>query len=508
VTRLSARYGGIIVLLAGALGVAAFAPLGWYPLAFLSLAILFNQWLSDTPRQALRHGALFGLGYFGAGVSWVFVSVHTYGHVAAPVAALVTAALVIYLSVYPALLGYCLTRFLAASALTLRLVGFAAGWIFSEWLRGWLFTGFPWLTVGSSQIDSALAGYAPVAGVYGTGLAAALTAALLVAAARQQKRLPALLALAVIWAGGYLLDRVEWTRVRGAPLTVALVQGNIAQQNKWAPGNLKNTLTRYMELTFDLPPTDLVVWPETAIPAFYDQMQDSLIPQLDAELRKTHTVLLTGIPVYDVATRRYYNAVVSLGEEHRFYYKQHLVPFGEYLPLREVIGDSLDALAVPNADFSSGGANQPLLIAHGYPVATSICFEVAFAEEIRRDMPQAALMVNVSNDGWFGNSLAPHQHLEMARLRAKETGRPMLRATNTGISAIIDHTGRVVARSPQFEEAVVSGTVTPRQGATPYVLLGNGPVVILTVLCVVGVGLARRTGPLSGETSSRSKSEK
>jgi apolipoprotein N-acyltransferase len=496
VTRLSARYGGIIVLLAGVLGVTAYAPLGWYPVAYLSLAVLFNAWLGDNPRQALRHGALYGLGYFGAGVSWVYVSVHTYGHVTLLPAALVTAALVIYLCLFPALLGYCLKRWLPASAPLQLLVAFAAGWILFEWLRGWLFTGFPWLTLGSSQIDAPLAGYAPLSGVYGVGLAAALTAAMLVALLRRRMRLPAVLALCVLWAGGFLLARVEWTGVRGGPLTVALVQGNIAQENKWAPENLKHTLTRYMTLTFELAPTDLVVWPETAIPAFYDQMQDDLIPQLESELRKTGTDLVTGIPVYDLATRRYYNSVVSLGGERRFYSKRHLVPFGEYLPLRGVLGDSLNALAVPNADFSSGETTQPLLEAAGYPVATSICYEVVFAGEIRRDLPQAAFLVNVSNDGWFGASLAPHQHLEMARLRARETGRPMLRATNTGISALIDHTGRVIARSRQFEEAVVTGIITPRQGATPYVLLGNTPVVILTVLCLLLVGLARRTEPL------------
>jgi apolipoprotein N-acyltransferase len=495
VTRLSARYRGIIVLLAGALGVTAFAPLGWYPLAYLSLAVLFHRWLEDTPRLALRHGALYGLGYFGAGVSWVYVSVHTYGHVTPLPAALVTSALVVYLCLFPALLGYGLKRALPDTAPLPLLIAFAAGWILFEWLRGWLFTGFPWLTLGSSQVDAPLAGYAPLAGVYGVGLAAALTAALLVALPSRGMRLPALLLLCIVWAGGFLLDRVEWTEARGGPLKVALVQGNIAQETKWAPENLKHTLTRYMTLTFGLAPTDLVVWPETAIPAFYDQMQDSLIPQLDAELQTTHTVLLTGIPALDKATWRYYNSVVSLGGEHRFYYKQHLVPFGEYLPLRGLIGNSLDALAVPNADFSSGGESQPLLEAAGYPVATSICYEVAFAEEIRRALPQAALLVNVSNDGWFGDSLAPHQHLEMARLRAKETGRPMLRATNTGISALIDHTGRVIARSPQFEEAVVTGEITPRQGATPYVLLGNTPVVVLTVLCLLVVGLFRRTGP-------------
>jgi apolipoprotein N-acyltransferase len=203
-------------------------------------------------------------------------------------------------------------------------------------------------------------------------------------------------------------------------------------------------------------------------------------------------VLLTGIPVLDLATWRYYNSVVSIGGERRFYYKQHLVPFGEYLPLRRVLGDSLDALAVPNADFSGGEATQPLLEAAGYPVATSICFEVVFGEEILRALPQAALLVNVSNDGWFGDSLAPHQHLEMARLRSKETGRPMLRATNTGISAIIDETGRVIARSRQFEEAVVTGTVTPRQGATPYVRMGDAPVVILALFCLLLPWFARR----------------
>jgi apolipoprotein N-acyltransferase len=492
--ELPARSGGILVLLAGTAGVAAFAPLGWYPLAYLSLAGLFERWLEDTPRRALLDGALYGLGYFGAGVSWVYVSVHTYGHVPPLPAALVTAALVLYLCLFPALLGYGLKRLLPESAFLPRLIAYAAGWILFEWLRGWLFTGFPWLTLGSSQVDSPLAGYAPLAGVYGVGFAAALTAGLLVALTRPGGRLPALLALGIIWAGGFLMNRVDWTEARGAALTVALVQGNIAQETKWAPGNLKHTLTRYMTLTFTLPPTNLVVWPETAIPAFYDQMEDSLIPQLDAELRSTHTVLLTGIPVLDKATWHYYNSVVSLGEDHRFYYKQHLVPFGEYLPLRWLIGNGLDALAVPNADFSSGGESQPLLEVDGYPVATSICYEVAFAEEIRRALPQAALLVNVSNDGWFGDSLAPHQHLEMARLRAKETGRPMLRATNTGISALIDHTGRIIARSPQFEEAVVTGDITPRRGATPYVLLGNTPVVILSVLCLLAAGLIRRSG--------------
>ena len=253
-----------------------------------------------------------------------------------------------------------------------------------------------------------------------------------------------------------------------------------------------NTLTRYSELTFAQPDIDLFVWPETAIPAFHYQVADNYLPHLETELRNHGSTLLTGIPVLDKTTWEYYNAVVSLGGEQAFYYKQHLVPYGEYLPLRWLIGSGLDALAVPNADFSEGGDDQPLLMAAGVPVSSSICFEVVFGEQIIQDLPEAGLLVNVSNDAWFGDSLAPQQHLEMARMRAKETSRPMLRATNTGITAVIDGQGTVVARSAQFEEAVVTATVMPRQGATPYVRLGNWPVLVLSlILVLLPLALAR-----------------
>jgi apolipoprotein N-acyltransferase len=454
------RFGGITVFLAGALAVTAFAPFGGYPLVILSLGVLFNQWLADNPRRALRHGFLFGLGFFGAGISWVYVSIHEYGHVPVAGAFMVAAGLVVFLSLYPALLGYSLKRSRPEPGWLVLVMVFPAGWIVAEWVRGWLFSGFPWLTVGSSQIDSPLAGYAPVLGIFGTGLAVASSAALLVAVLRNRKRLISLLVLGVIWAGGYLLDRMEWTEPRGAALKVALVQGNIAQDEKWAPDNLLNTLTRYTELTFELQDIDLVVWPETAIPSFYHQVKEDFIPRLETALRAKGTTLLTGIPVLDKTTWDYYNSVISLGGEPGFYHKQHLVPYGEYLPLRKLMGHTLDALAVP--------------------------------EQIIKDLPEAALLVNVSNDAWFGKSLAPHQHLEMARMRAKETGRPLLRATNTGISAIIDHGGQITARSSQFEEAVITGSVIPRQGATPYVLLGNTPVIVFTLACLLFSWIAGR----------------
>ena len=474
---------------AGAVAVTAFAPFGWYPVIFLSLLLLFNQWLHDTPRQSFRHGFLFGLGFFGAGVSWVYNSIHVFGHVPAVGAFSVTFGLVILLSLYPALLGYLLGRIAHTKHWLTLVIAFPAGWVISEWLRSWVLTGFPWLNIANSQADSPLAGFLPVSGVYGTDWIIALLSMLVLMALRGQRRVTSLLLVCVIVISGVALQRVEWVSPRGEPLSVSLVQGNISQDDKWAPENLLSTFRHYADLTFTDSVSDLTVWPETAIPAFHDQVNETYIAYLEGELKKYGTSLLTGIPVLDRQNWEYYNAVITLGGAQAFYYKQHLVPYGEYLPLRWLIGHALDALAVPNADFSKGEAAQPLLQAAGYPVATSICYEVVFGEQIIRDLPEAAMLVNVSNDAWFGDSLAPHQHLEMARIRALESGRYMLRATNTGISAIINNKGKITRQSKQFETTVVTDTVIPLQGATPYVRIGNSPIILLAFACLLLCGV-------------------
>jgi len=474
-----------LVIIAGVLAVGAFAPFSIYPLAFLSLAVLFNQWLGDSPRRALRHGALFGLGFFSTGVSWVYVSVHVYGQVPMVPAALVAILLVLVLSVFVALTGYLCRRYLAAAGPGGLLLVLPAGWVLAEWLRGWIFTGLPWLDIGASQINGPLAGYLPVLGEYGVTWLVGLGAGLLLALVANRQRVVSAGLLAALLAGGYLLEHVEWTSARGEPVRVSLIQGNIAQEDKWAPEHLERTLLLYADLTSAAADSDLVVWPETAIPAFYHQVEDSYIPYLEEQLAETGQSLLTGIPVLDRESWDYYNSIITLNGERGFYNKQHLVAFGEYLPLRWLIGNTLDALAVPNADFTSGSDDQPLLDAAGYPVGTSICFEVAFARLISNALPAAAFLVNVSNDGWFGRSLAPFQHLELARVRAKETGRALLRATNTGISAIINHDGSIQTKSPQFEQAVVQGEIVPRQGATPYVRFGDWPILVIAIICLL-----------------------
>ena len=479
-------------LLAGIATVGAFAPFGWYLLVVPALALLFYQWSRDTPRVACLRGALFGIGLFGAGVSWVYVSIHTYGNVPVVLSGLIALLLILVMAAFPALAGYLARRCCPGPGAVVMVLAMPSAWLLSEWLRGWLLSGFPWLNLGASQIDGPLAGYLALTGEYGVTWLLACTAGVFAAVLRQPGRFVLLLVPVLLWVAGELLGRVAWTVPRGAPLRVAVVQGNVAQDQKWLPENLESTLQRYLDMTFDGEPSDLYLWPETAIPAFYDQVDEVFIPALTARLEERGAALLTGIPVLDREHWRYYNSVISLADEPHFYYKQHLVPFGEYVPLRPLLGFIVDKLVPMNGDFSRGGPDQPLLQAGDLPVGATICFEVVFSRLIAAQARAAALLVNVSNDGWFGDSLAPHQHLEIARVRARETGRAMLRATNTGISAIIDPQGNIAARSRQFEQAVVRGTVTPSQGNTPFVLLGNWPVLMVALVALMVARLAGR----------------
>ena len=477
----------LLALAAGAGLPLAFAPFHVSPLAIALPALWLALLPERRPRRALGLGFLFGLGAFTVGVGWVHISVHEFGGTPLAVALLVAALLVAFLALFPALAAWLTVRLAPIAGWPRFLLAAPAAWILTEWLRGWLFTGFPWLLVGYTQLDTPLAGYAPLLGVYGVGLlllvtAGALTAGILTR--RTGQRFTLLLLVLVIWLGGALLQGQSWTRPLGEPLQTSLIQGNIAQDRKWQKAWQQATLARYLGLSRQEwnapgPDVDLVVWPETAIPAFHHQIEDGFLQQLRRESRQAGSELLVGIPVLDREHWAYYNAVMRVGGEDSFYFKRHLVPFGEYLPLREWLGTLLQVMPLPVADFSAGTAGQSLLRVAGHPVGVSICYEIIFGTELLATLPEARLLVNVSNDAWFGDSLAPHQHLQMARMRALETGRELLRATNTGISAVIDHRGRVRERGPQFEVAVVRAPVQPREGATPYVQRGDMPALLL-----------------------------
>jgi apolipoprotein N-acyltransferase len=282
------------------------------------------------------------------------------------------------------------------------------------------------------------------------------------------------------------LARIPWTQPAGAPFSVALLQGNVAQNEKWAPEFQRATLEMYTQMSREHWDARLVIWPETAIPAFYHQVKETWLAGLQEEAQAHGADMLIGIPVINLETQRYYNAIVGMGERPGLYFKRHLVPFGEFLPLRPIFGFILEVLQFPLADFAPGGDDQPLLHAAGYPLAASICYEDVFGDESRLGLPEAAYLVNVTNDAWFGDSIAPRQHLQMARMRALESGRYLLRATNTGVTAIISSKGQTIAQAPLFQRAAVTAMATPMQGATPYIRWGDAPVIVVLVLMLGG----------------------
>jgi apolipoprotein N-acyltransferase len=490
--RLPRWTGAVAALAAGAAWPLAFAPFAWSPLALLALALLFALWREGSPWQAFRRGYLFGLGMFGVGVYWVYISMYWYGGMGAALSVFITALLAVTMAIFPALAGLLGMLLLRGRGPLAAILVLPAVWTLAEWMRGWFLTGFTWLQIGYSQIDTPLAGYAPLFGVYGLSLCAALSAALLCAALARdvssRLRAGALGALALLWLGGAVLAQIEWSREAGSPLRVALVQGNIPQDLKWAPSMREASVELYTRLSRPhWASSDLVVWPETAIPMTYAEARPWL-EALAAEADAGGASLLAGLIYVDPRSGRYYNSMVNAARHHEIYHKRHLVPFTEYLPFRSVLGDLIDAFAIPMSDFASGAANQPPISAAGQRLGMSICFEDAFGEELIRDLPEATLLVNVSNDAWFRDSAAPAQHLQIARMRALETGRWLARGTNTGMTAIIDHRGRLTAVAPPFTAHVLTGEVQPRTGSTPYVLIGNQGFLLLA-LCMLLAGL-------------------
>jgi apolipoprotein N-acyltransferase len=484
-----------LALLGGLLLPLAFAPFNLAFLAVVALLLLFAGWLSATPGRAFRRGYLFGLGQFGFGVSWVYVSMHDYGGAGVLEAGGLTALFTLFLALYPAGAGWLAARLFPGGPVLRAVAVLPAVWTLLDWFRGWFLTGFTWLNVGYSQTDTPLSAVAPVFGSFGVGWAVALLAGLGLASLRlagPPRRLAALSLAAVLGlcAG---LDRITWTQAAGEPFKVALLQGNIPQDMKWQPENQRATLRLYWDLNrAHWDDARLIVWPETAIPAFYHQVKDTFLADLQAEATQRGVDVLVGVPYYDLKQDTYYNALVGIGARPGLYFKRHLVPFGEFLPLRPLLGWVLDILEIPLADFRSGNGDQPPLVAAGHPLAASICYEDIFGQESLAGLPAARYLVNVTNDAWFGDSIAPHQHVQMARMRALEAGRYMLRATNTGVTAIITPKGKLAATAPLFQQAHIKGEITPMQGATPYVRWGDGPVVGGLALLLGGLALRRR----------------
>ncbi len=477
----------IVVFLLWVLTVLGFAPFYLYPMPVITLALLLGFcYKSPSPGQAASLGFGFGMGLFSAGVTWIYVSLHDFGAMPAHTAVIALVVLCAYLALFPTVSIWVLTRLRLNSSLLWALVA-AALWMLGEWLRGTLFTGFPWLTLGYSQApDSPLAGFAPIVGVYGISLLLVFSAALLFLWFEKGfKSWRYGLPLVLIWLGGVGLHMIEWVEPEGEPVTVSLLQGNISQDLKWREDHLENTMETYARLILESD-SRLIVTPEISIPLFSDVMPKSYLTYLAEHAKNNNGDVLIGLAERTAGDGDdYYNTMFSVGSapEQR-YRKHHLVPFGEFIPLKPIFGWVIQVLQIPLSDFSRGSLDQQPMNIAGQRVAVNICYEDVFGEEIIHQLPQATMLVNVSNDAWFGRSIGPQQHLQISQMRALETGRYMLRATNTGVTAIIDERGRVLQTIEIFTTAALHGLAQGFSGATLYVRSGNSLVLGLAGLIV------------------------
>jgi len=480
----------LLPLAAGAMFPLAFAPISLPWFALLSLALLLLCWQDATPKQAAWRGFMWGLAAFAVGVSWVHVAIREFGQAPLALSLFLTAGMVAVLAVFPAIAGWLLARFFPLPSA--RLVAFAPLWLLTEYLRGHVFTGFPWLFAGYSQTDTWLAQVMPVLGVYGASLGVALLAALvllLVKPTTKRRRfflLRAATALVLMLAlTPRMSSRAELPLDATAPsLSVALVQANIEQSLKWQPEQLNRILNQYRELTAPLlGKVDAVIWPEAAIPSFAHYLGD-YFPALDAQARASNTALVTGLPVQD-ADGRYFNSVIGVGNANGRYDKRHLVPFGEYVPFQSLLRGLFAVFDLPMSGFSAGEQRQIIQVA-GQAMVVAICYEIAYAELVRDNVHalqgKAGYLLTVSNDAWFGASWGPWQHLQIARTRALETGLPVIRATVTGVSAIIGPDGRIQATLPQFETAILRARVSAAIPDTFWLRWGVLPVSLLAAL--------------------------
>ena len=474
----------ILAALLGSTMPIAFAPLSIWPLGILLPALLIV--LADTQhslRRVILIGWVFGLGYFGFGVYWLYNSLHDFGNASPPMAAALAALMIICISLFPALT-------LVSWKLAQRVLGQWTIWLLPllwfafEWLKGWILTGFPWLSLGYSQVDSPLHGFAPFIGVYGLSAVCVLLSVALIRVVRNRQYLH--IALVVLIPGlAISIQNIDWTEPQSTPLRVTIVQGNIPQEIKWQYDQRQNIFDIYWRETNKNWDSDLIVWPETAIPGRSENIEQSVLIPMSIAATQQGSSILTGVVVSESEKNIFYNSMLLLGSSQGAYHKRHLVMFGEYYPLRWLLDFMRSFIDIPYSDLTSGSRNQPLMSVNETRLGVSICFENVFSRDIMLALPEANLLVNASNDAWFGDSLAPHQHLQIAQMRALETGRPMVRSTNTGISAFIDYRGRIIESTEQFNTQSITREMLGRMGVTPFYYFAQVQGLLAALILVV-----------------------
>jgi len=469
----------------GAAFPLSLAPYSYWPIAIISMAALFISLPYQTPKNAFKRAVIYGLGMFGTGISWVFISMHSFGDVSL-LFAMIGTALFCALNAVVFALPFILCA-LIPQRQALWFVALPAIWVISEWARSWVLTGFPWLYAGYSHTDTWLNGWAPIGGVLLLSYFTAVIATVL-AQSRLHKNLHQSVAafslIAVLFLCGLALQKINWTEPVDKPISVALIQPNVDQSDKWSLAMRSQILQNLVSQTQPYWGADIIIWPEGAIPVLYTQVTNFL-NMIHQRALAHKTALITGLPTNSKPEGPYYNSMLALGAGHGIYNKTRLVPFGEYIPFETLIRGLNNFFDLPMSSFSLGSKHQQPLMAAGLNLSTAICYEIAYPDLVAKNTRNTNIILTVSNDAWFGNSIAPYQHMQMARMRAVENAKPVIRATNNGITALVDHRGTIVSQLNQFSTGVLTGEVRPYIGETPFSKLASWPIVIFSLLLIL-----------------------
>jgi apolipoprotein N-acyltransferase len=475
----------LIIFIIGLLAPLGFAPFHIPGLMILSLAFLYAHIKNGSRKQSFYLGFFYGIGYFGFGVSWVIVSIHDYGQLNYVLSALVTLMFVMYLALFPALTTYFF-KVLEFKQHKLRsIILFSVLWCLSEYLRATLFGGFPWLFAGTPLIDTPIRYLTPLMGIYGLSLICVFISAFLTEIVHENstKRYAYVFLFILIIIGPSLCKNMSWTQVQKEPITVGAVQANLSMRDKWDEALFWNLLKHYEDAINKLLGKQLIILPESAIPLPASYI-DKYLHQLNDKALNANSAIMLGIlqPTND-SEANYYNSIITLGQAKGKKLKRQLVPFGEYIPKPLVAINRWFNLPEPN--LVPGKKHQPLIKINGHPIASLICYEIAYPNILREQMPKAQWIVSISDNGWFGHSLASYQQLQMAQVLSLLTGRYQVVVNNDGLSSVINAKGEIVDTLPPFSAGILQSSIYPVAGTTPWIIWNEYPVLIFCGLFLI-----------------------
>ncbi|EPE37384.1 apolipoprotein N-acyltransferase [Candidatus Photodesmus katoptron] len=484
VKTISAAFVGMVVTL-------SFSPYKNWPLAIISPLFLFLLLNKCSEKLALLIGYAWGIGEFSTSISWIHSSIYNFSDMNKFTSLFLVILLIAYLSTYSAFFSWTLNKFFSKNNKIRFFLAIPSLWLIFDWLQGWIMTGFPWLWLGYSQIESPLANFAPLGGVEFITFIVILCSSSIAFSIIQKVWITLLIPIVAMMTG-CILNNIDWVTVNPNNVTkIALIQGNIDQTTKWLPNQRWPTIIQYTDLTQKNWDSDIIIWPEAAIPAFEDEIP-LFLQYLDLSAKTHNSSIITGILSRSEDKIKHYNSILVIGNEkpekydrnsNQRYNKYHLLPFGEFIPFRNILKPFGAILNLPMSSFSQGNFIQKNININGTYMAPALCYEIIFNERLRKNITNDTdFILTLSNDTWFGDSIGPFQHMNIARMRAKELGKPLIRATNNGITAITDHNGNIIKKIAQFKTAVLKTELTSTYGKTPYTFIGSWPLYILVFL--------------------------